>query len=83
MQRRDFLILTAAVSLAPLTARADFVDYTPGLAEEAMARGDRIILDFYATWCTTCARQHSMTWVCCAPSARSQIDSPVVASPPR
>ncbi|WP_334192944.1 thioredoxin family protein [Pararhodobacter sp.] len=57
MQRRDFLILTAAVSLAPLTARADFVDYTPGLAEEAMARGDRIILDFYATWCTTCARQ--------------------------
>ena len=27
------------------------------VAEEAMARGDRIILDFYATWCTTCARQ--------------------------
>ena len=57
MQRRDFLALTAAVSLMPMAARAQFVAYTPGLAEEAMARGDRIILDFYATWCSTCARQ--------------------------
>lgn len=57
MLRRDFLMLTAAVSLMPLAARAEFVPYTPGLAEDAMARGDRIILDFYATWCSTCARQ--------------------------
>ncbi|MCB1390295.1 MAG: thioredoxin family protein [Rhodobacteraceae bacterium] len=57
MLRRDFLMLTAAVSLAPLAARADFIAYTPGVAEDAMARGDRIILDFYATWCSTCARQ--------------------------
>ncbi len=57
MLRRDFLLLSAAVSLVPLAASASFVPYTPGVAEDAMARGDRIILDFYATWCSTCARQ--------------------------
>ena len=57
MLRRDFLLLSAAVSLAPLAASASFVPYAPGVAEDAMARGDRIILDFYATWCSTCARQ--------------------------
>ncbi|MBN8294261.1 thioredoxin family protein [Rhodobacter sp. NTK016B] len=57
MFRRDFLMLTAAASLMPLGAQAQFVPYAPGLAEDAMQRGDRIILDFYATWCSTCARQ--------------------------
>ena len=57
MQRRDFLMLTAAVSLAPITGHAEFVAYAPGVLETAMARGDRIILDFYATWCSTCRRQ--------------------------
>lgn len=57
MQRRDFLLLTAAVSLAPLAAQAAFVPYTPGLAEDAITRGDRIILVFSATWCSTCNRQ--------------------------
>lgn len=57
MLRRDFLLLTAAVTLAPLAAKADFVPYTPGLAEDAIARGDRIILNFHATWCSTCNRQ--------------------------
>ncbi len=57
MLRRDFLMLTAAVSLAPWAAKADFIPYAPGVAEDAMARGERIILDFHATWCSTCARQ--------------------------
>ena len=57
MHRRDFLMLTAAVSLAPWAAKADFIPYAVGVAEDAMARGDRIILDFHATWCSTCARQ--------------------------
>ncbi|MEZ5750796.1 MAG: thioredoxin family protein [Paracoccaceae bacterium] len=57
MNRRDFLALGAAISLAPMAARAQFVDYAPGLLQPAMDRGDRIILNFYATWCGTCARQ--------------------------
>ncbi|GAB4266798.1 MAG: hypothetical protein Kow0013_16150 [Pararhodobacter sp.] len=57
MHRRDFLMLTAAVSLPPLAARAQFIDYTPERLETAMANGERIILDFYAPWCGTCNRQ--------------------------
>ncbi len=57
MHRRDFLMLTAAVTLAPLAANAAFVPYAPGVAEDAMARGERIILVFSATWCSTCNRQ--------------------------
>ena len=61
MLRRDFLALvatmTASISLAPRAARAEFVDYSPELLRGAMQRGDRIILNFYATWCGTCARQ--------------------------
>lgn len=57
MLRRDFLLLTAAVSLAPLAAKAQFQTYAPGLAEDAIARGDSIILNFHATWCSTCNRQ--------------------------
>lgn len=57
MLRRDFLALAATISLAPFAARAQFVPYAPGLAEEAMQRGDRLILNFHASWCSTCARQ--------------------------
>lgn len=57
MHRRDFMMLTAAVSLAPMAARAQFVDYTPELLQRAIDNGDRIILNFYATWCGTCNRQ--------------------------
>lgn len=57
MHRRDFLMLTAAVTLAPLAANATFIPYAPGVAEDAMARGERIILVFSATWCSTCNRQ--------------------------
>ncbi|WP_417600595.1 thioredoxin family protein [Pararhodobacter oceanensis] len=57
MHRRQFLSLTTASLMLPFAARAAFIDYAPGVAEDAMARGERIILDFYATWCSTCARQ--------------------------
>lgn len=57
MHRRDFMLLTAAVTLAPLAAKAQFIPYTPGVAEDALTRGDRIILNFHATWCSTCNRQ--------------------------
>ena len=57
MQRRQLLALSAAATLLPFAARAQFVPYTPGIAEQAMANGERIILNFNATWCSTCARQ--------------------------
>jgi thiol-disulfide isomerase/thioredoxin len=58
MHRRDFLVLTAAVSLAmPLRARAAAVDYTPGLVEQRLAAGETVFLDFKASWCSTCAAQ--------------------------
>lgn len=61
MNRRDFVLLTASVSLlpalAPLAAYAITLDYTPGLVEERLAAGDTVFLDFKASWCSTCAAQ--------------------------
>lgn len=57
MHRRSFLTLAAGALLMPLAARADWTPYAPGVLQPAMDRGDRIILNFYATWCGTCARQ--------------------------
>jgi thiol:disulfide interchange protein len=58
MHRRDFLLLTAAVSLAaPLVAHADPIAYTPGLVEERLAAGETLFIDFKASWCTTCKAQ--------------------------
>ncbi len=59
MNRRDFLTLTAVVTLAaPLAARAGApVPYRPGLVKDALAQGKTVFLEFSATWCTTCAAQ--------------------------
>ncbi len=58
MNRRDFLAVTATVTLAlPLAARAEPVPYAPGLVEADLAAGKTVFLDFSATWCTTCAAQ--------------------------
>ena len=57
MKRRDFVVLTAAATLAPLALSAKVVDYTPGMAKKALAAGKTVFLDFSATWCSTCAAQ--------------------------
>ena len=57
MHRRSFLALTAASVTLPLAARADILDYTPGLVQERLAAGDTVFLDFTATWCSTCRSQ--------------------------
>jgi thiol-disulfide isomerase/thioredoxin len=59
MLRRDFLTLTATVTLAlPAALHAADIDYTPGLVTDRLAKGDTVFVDFFASWCSTCAAQH-------------------------
>ncbi len=57
MKRREFLGACAAAALLPLAVHAGMVDYTDGLVEEALARGETVFVDYSATWCGTCKRQ--------------------------
>ncbi len=57
MKRREFIALTAAATLMPLAAHAAFTDYSEGLVDEALARGETLFVDFSATWCSTCKAQ--------------------------
>jgi len=57
MNRRRFLLASAALAL-PLPALAEELSYTPGLVAKELASGKTVFLDFFATWCTTCAAQH-------------------------
>jgi thioredoxin 1 len=57
MNRRDFLIASAAVTLAmPVVAHAA-TDYAPDLLKAELAAGKTVFLDFKASWCSTCAAQ--------------------------
>jgi thiol-disulfide isomerase/thioredoxin len=58
MKRRTFLITATALCLNPVAAlAADFVDYKPGLIDAALAEGKTVLVDYSATWCSTCKRQ--------------------------
>ncbi len=59
MDRRNFLALSAAASAAfalPVSA-GQTLDYTPGLVDAQLAAGKTVMLDFAASWCSTCAAQ--------------------------
>ena len=58
MHRRPFLIGAAALALTPLArGAAAMVDYTPGLVDERLANGETLLVDFWASWCSTCRAQ--------------------------
>lgn len=58
MKRRAFIAASLAALTIPMKARAmEFVDYTPGLIDEALAEGKTVFVDYGAKWCTTCKRQ--------------------------
>ncbi len=58
MKRRTLLATALAASLVPATSyAADYVDYEPGVIQNALADGKTVFVDFAATWCSTCARQ--------------------------
>lgn len=57
MNRRNFILLSTVAALTPLGLSAKVVDYSPGMAKDALAAGKTVFLDFSATWCGTCAAQ--------------------------
>lgn len=55
--RRHLLVTGLALAIFPTTSTAEIAAYLPGLAEQAMREGKRIVLIFGADWCSTCRRQ--------------------------
>jgi hypothetical protein len=52
MERREFLILGAALTAAPspAAAGAGHVEYSPAAYSAALSSGEPFLLDFYASW---------------------------------
>lgn len=57
MKRRDFMIMTGAAVSLPSITWAKAMAYTPGLVKEKLAAGETVLIDYTATWCSTCRAQ--------------------------
>lgn len=57
MERREFLVASAAAMLLPTAALAAPIAYVEGLLQERLDAGETVFLDFKASWCTTCRAQ--------------------------
>lgn len=57
MIRRTFLFAIAFFALAPAAFAANFVTYEPGKIQALLASGKTVLVDYKASWCSTCARQ--------------------------
>ena len=58
MNRRSFIVTATLAAALPFAAAAsDFVDYTPGVIDDALLNGKTVLVDYSATWCGTCKRQ--------------------------
>ena len=62
MKRRHFLGLSLALTLTPLAAMAEegWIEYEWGTLSEMLAQGDTVLVDYSATWCSTCKRQEQV-----------------------
>jgi thioredoxin 1 len=57
MNRRTLLLLTATAMAAPMAALASGDEYSPAAVQAALTAGKIVVLDFAASWCSSCRAQ--------------------------
>lgn len=59
MNRRHFLITTSALAVLPIAAFAaeEWIAYKPGVIQALLSEGKTVVVDYSASWCSTCKVQ--------------------------
>lgn len=52
-----FMVVAGVLFSAGAQAASGFKDYEPGMVKAALAEGKTVLIDYYATWCSTCRAQ--------------------------